>query len=164
MENKNARPNWDALTGLISVAFGLIYGYMSYSLPRAVFGNPFDPIYFPLGISIVAIFIGILLLVKSDFKLSIQAYRNLINEDDVKKNDRRRIFYTCLACVGYALLFEHLGYVISTSIFMFWVLTITSGIKEWKTSIIVALCFAVGVYFIFNTLLSISLPQLPFTE
>lgn len=164
MENKNARPNWDAFTGLFTVAFGLIYGYMSYSLPRAVFGNPLDPLYFPLGVSIVAIFIGILLLVKSDFKLSIQAYRNLINEDDVKKNDRRRIFYTCVVCIGYAVLFEHLGYVISTLMFMFCVLTITSGIKEWKKSVLIAFLFAVGVYFIFNTLLSISLPQLPFME
>lgn len=164
MENKNARPNWDALTGLFTVVFGLVYGYMSYSLPRAAFGNPLEPLYFPLGVSAVAIFIGILLLVKSDFKLSIQAYKNLINEDSVKKKDRRRILYTCITCIGYALTFEHLGYVISTMIFMFCVLTITSGIKEWKKSILIAVIFAIGVFFVFNILLSISLPQLPFME
>ena len=164
MENKNVSPNWDAFTGLFAVAFGLIYGYMAYSMPRAAFGNPLDPIYFPLGISAISILIGILLLVKSDFKASIQAYKNLINEDEVKKNDRRRILYTCIISVAYALLFEHLGYVISTFMFMFAMQTITSGKESWKKSIIIGLLFSVGVYFVFSTLLSISLPPMPFGE
>ena len=164
MENKNVRPNWDAFTGLFGVAFGLIYGFMSYSMPRAAFGNPMDPIYFPLGISAISLLIGILLLVKSDFKASVLAYKNLLNEDDSRKNDRRRILYTCMISVGYALLFEHLGYVISTFLFMFSMLTITSGKESWKKSIIIALLFSFGVYFVFSTLLSISLPPMPFGE
>jgi len=164
MKKNNVRPNWDAFTGLFAIGFGIIYGYMSYTMPRAAFGNPMDPIYFPLGVSVIAFLIGILLLVKSDFKASIQAYKNLIAEDDVKKNDRRRILYTCLISVVYALLFERLGYVISTFLFMVMMLTITSGKASWKKSIIISLVFSVGVYFVFNTLLSISLPPLPFSE
>ncbi|PJC87311.1 tripartite tricarboxylate transporter TctB family protein [Vibrio sp. HA2012] len=164
MENKNVRPNWDAFTGLFGVAFGLIYGYMTYTMPRAAFGNPMDPLYFPLGVSAVSVLIGILVLVKSDFKAAVLAYKNLINEDESRKNDRRRILYTCIIAVGYALVFEHLGYIISTFMFMFCMLTITSGKKSWMKSIIIALLFSVGVYFVFNTLLSISLPPLPFGE
>ncbi|WED23940.1 tripartite tricarboxylate transporter TctB family protein [Vibrio sp. JC009] len=164
MENKTVRPNWDAFTGLFGVGFGLIYGYMSYSMPRAAFGNPMDPIYFPLGISAISILIGILLLVKSDFKASVMAWTDLINEDEVKKNDRRRILYTCIISVGYALVFEHLGYVISTFLFMIAMLTITSGKETMVKNAIIAVLFSVGVYFVFSTLLSISLPPLPFME
>jgi putative tricarboxylic transport membrane protein len=164
MENNNVRPNWDAFTGLFGVAFGLIYGYMSYSMPRAAFGNPMDPLYFPLGVSAVSVLIGILLLVKSNFKASVLAYKNLINEDESRKNDRRRILYTCIISVGYAFTFEHLGYVISTFLFMLCMLTITCGKTSWKKSIFIALLFSVGIYFVFSTLLSISLPPLPFGE
>jgi putative tricarboxylic transport membrane protein len=162
MKSKNIRPNWDAFTGLFSVAFGLIYGGQAYTMPRAMFGNPMDPIYFPLGIALLAIFIGVCLLVKSNFKASVMAFTNIINESTIKKNDRRRIFYTCLISISYALLFEHVGYVISTFLFMSAMLTITRC--SWKTSIVVALVFAMAIFFIFNTLLAVSLPPLPFME
>lgn len=164
MEKNNVTPNWDAFTGLFAMGFALIYGYMSYSMPRAAFGNPMDPIYFPLGVSAVALLIGILLLVKSNFQASVLAFKNLISEDAVRKADRRRILYTCIISVGYALVFEHLGYIISTFLFMVSMLTITSGTKPWVKNIIIALLFSVGVFFVFNTLLSISLPPLPFAE
>ncbi|GLO63470.1 hypothetical protein MACH09_39780 [Vibrio sp. MACH09] len=164
MENKTVRPDWDAFTGLFGVGFGLVYGFMAYSMPRAAFGNPLDPIYFPLGIAVISILIGALLLIKSNFKASVMAYKELINEDDVKKNDRRRIFYTCIISIGYAVLFEHLGYVISTFLFMFIMLGITSGRDKLLKNAIIALVFSVGVFFIFSTMLSISLPPLPFTE
>lgn len=164
MDNKNVHPNWDAFTGLFSVTFGLIYGGHAYTMPRAMFGNPMDPIYFPLGIAFLAVLIGVLLLLNSNLKASLLAYKNIINEDAIKKNDRRRIFYTCIISVAYALLFEHLGYVISTFLFMAAMITITSGFKDWKKSVIVALIFSVAVFFIFNTLLAVSLPPLPFME
>ena len=164
MENKNDRPNWDAFTGLFTIAFGLIYGGQAYTMPRAMFGTPMDPIYFPLGIAAIAILIGALLLVKSNFKASILAYKEIINEDQSRKDDRKKILYTCMISVAYALLFEHLGYVLSTFGFMFVMLCITSGKSEWKKSVVIALLFAVGVFFIFNTLLAVSLPPLPFFE
>lgn len=164
MKNDHIKPNWDAFTGLFSIALGVIYGFLAYNMPRAAFGNPLDAIYFPLGIAVVAIIIGVLLLVKSDFKLSIVAYKELINEDADKKGDRKKILYTCLVSVVYALLFEHVGYVISTFVFMFSMLTITSGSNLWKRNIIISVLFACTVYFVFSTLLSISLPPLPFSE
>ncbi len=162
MENKNVRPNWDAFTGLFSIAFGLIYGTYAWFMPRPMFGNPMDPIYFPLGVAAVALIVGICLLVKSDFRAAKAALSELLNEDDAKKGDRKKILYTCLISIGYALLFYPLGYVISTFLFMAAMLTITSGFEAWKTSVIVALIFAVSVYFIFAELLAVSLPALPF--
>ncbi|MGF1695481.1 tripartite tricarboxylate transporter TctB family protein [Vibrio kyushuensis] len=164
MEQQKIRPNWDAFTGLFSIAFGLIYGGMTYAMPRAAFGNPLDPLYFPAGVAILTLIVGVILLLRSNMKASIQAYVNLINEDETKKYDRKRILYTCIVSIGYAMIFDTLGYVISTFLFMFAMLTITGGKEVWKRSTVVALVFAVTVFFIFSTLLSISLPPLPFME
>ncbi|HAS61478.1 MAG TPA: tripartite tricarboxylate transporter TctB family protein [Vibrio sp.] len=162
MENKKVHPNWDAFTGIFSIGFGLIYGGMTYAMPRAAFGNPLDPLYFPMGVAVLSVIVGCILLAKSNFKASVQAWVNLINEDETKKFDRKRILYTCMVSIGYALVFDTLGYVISTFMFLFAMLIITSGLSEWKKNALVAATFAVSVFFIFNTLLAISLPPLPF--
>mgnify|MGYP001123945697 CR=1 FL=1 len=161
---KEQSPNWDSFTGLVSIAFGTIYGIATWNMPRAAFGNAMDPLYFPLGVAGVAVVIGIILFAKSNFSASIQALKNLLAEDTIKKKDRRRVLYTCLVGVGYALIFERLGYVISTFVFMFAMLTITSGWQRWLRSLIVALLFSCCIFFVFSTLLSVSLPPLPFGE
>ncbi len=161
---KEHTPNWDSFTGLFSITFGIIYGIATWNMPRAAFGNSMDPLYFPLGVAGVAVFIGLILLVKSNFAASVQAIKNLLAEENIKKKDRRRVLYTCLVCVGYALIFDRLGYIISTFLFMFAMQTITSGWQRWLRSLIVAILFSCCIYFVFSTLLSVSLPPLPFGE
>jgi putative tricarboxylic transport membrane protein len=161
---KEQSPNWDSFTGLFSIAFGVIYGIATWNMPRAAFGNAMDPLYFPLGVAGVAVFIGLIMLVKSNFAASLQAMKNLLAEDNIKKKDRRRVLYTCLVGVGYALIFERLGYIISTFLFIFAMQTITSGWQRWLRSLIVAILFSGTIFFIFSTLLSVSLPPLPFGE
>ncbi len=161
---KEITPNWDFFTGLFSIAFGLIYGMATWSMPRAAFGNSMDPLYFPLGVAGVAVFIGVIMLVKSSSASSVQAMKNLLAEDKRKKTDRRRVLYTCLVGVGYALIFDRLGYIISTFLFMFAMLTITSGWQRWLRSLIVAILFSGTIFVVFSTLLSVSLPPLPFGE
>ncbi len=161
---KELNSNWDSFTGLFSIAFGLIYGIATWTMPRAAFGNAMDPLYFPLGVAGVAVFIGAIMLVKSNFAASVQAMKNLLAEDNTKKIDRRRVLYTCLIGVGYALIFDRLGYIISTFLFMFAMQTITSGWQRWLRSLIVAILFSCCIYFVFSTLLSVSLPPLPFGE
>jgi len=162
--NKQCAANWDAVTGLSSVLFGLIYGLAAWNMPRAAFGNPMDPLYFPLGIAGLAVLVGVILVAKSNFNASIQAVKNLLAASKTEKNNRKRILYTCLAAVGYAILFDRLGYVLSTFFFMFAMLTITSGWRRWRRSVVVAILFSVCIYLIFSTLLNVSLPPLPFVD
>lgn len=164
MDKNVTKPNWDALTGLLSLLGGIAYAIASYNLPRASFGNPLDPIYFPMGIAIVLMFIGAVLLIKSKPEAAILAIKNLLAEDASKKYDRRRILYTCIISVVYALTFEHLGYVISTALFMFVMLLITGGRKNLLKSALIALAFSICVYLLFSTMLSVSLPPMPFLE
>ncbi len=158
----NKEKNWDGLTGLVAVIFGLLYIYSIYTTPRANFGDPLDPLYFPYGIAFLFIFLGIILMIKGRVQPSIEAIKSIINEDGVKKRDRRRVLYTCLISIAYALVFEHLGYVLSTTIFMLAVLFLTNGVKKWKTNLSIALVFSLVIYILFSKLLGISLPPLPF--
>ncbi len=152
--------NFDALTGFVSLVFGLAYAFMVSQTPKANFGDPNAHLYFPYGIAFLFIILGLLLLIKGGIKPSINAVKSLLNEDAVKKQDRKRVLYTCILSLGYALGFEHLGYVLSTSIFMFLVLALMNGLKAWKINITISLLFSFTVFLIFSKFLGISLPTL----
>jgi putative tricarboxylic transport membrane protein len=156
------KSNWDGLTGLFSIVFGLAYGGYAYNLPQPMFGNPLEAIFLPLAVSAIAIFIGILLILTGGYKPSITAIKALLNENAQRKNDRRKIAITCIICVLYAMSFEHLGYVVSTSLFMFGTLTVTCGFSFWKKSALISIIFAGGIFITFNELLSVNLPPFPF--
>lgn len=160
MSTKQA--NWDGLTGLFSIIFGIAYGGYAYSMPKPMFGNPLEAIFLPLAISAIAIFIGVLLVIKGGIGPSILAVKTLLNEDAQKKNDRRKIAITCLICIFYAMTFEHLGYVVSTSIFMFLMLLVTCGKAFWRKAALISLIFSGSIYIIFNHMLSVNLPPFPF--
>ena len=158
----NIKSNWDGLTGLFSITFGLAYGGYAYSLPQPMFGNPLEAIFLPLAVSAIAIFIGVLLIFTGGISPSIMAIKALLNESSQRKEDRRKIAITCVICIFYAMLFEHVGYVISTSLFMFSTLTVTCGKSFWKKSALISIIFAVGIFITFNELLSVNLPPFPF--
>ncbi|WP_153448891.1 tripartite tricarboxylate transporter TctB family protein [Vibrio algicola] len=155
------QPNWDGLTGLFSIVFGLTYGGYAYNMPQPMFGNPLEAIFMPLAISAIAIFIGVLLIIKGGIQPSILAIKSLLNESQQRKVDRRKIAITCVISFLYALTFEHLGYVVSTFFFMFAMLMVTCGQQYWKKGALIAFVFATGVFFTFNDLLSVNLPPFP---
>jgi putative tricarboxylic transport membrane protein len=76
----------------------------------------------------------------------------------------RNIAIVAALCVGYALLFERVGYVISTFLFLCTVLFLFNGLRRWKVSLIVSVAFSVGVYFLFGSVLGIQLPSMPFLD
>lgn len=155
------QPNWDGLTGLFSILFGLAYGGYAYNMPQPMFGNPLEAIFMPLAISVIMLFIGVLLIIKGGITPSVIAIRSLLNEDKQRKNDRKKIAITCVICFFYALSFEHVGYVISTFFFMFAMLMVTCGVSYWKKGAIISIIFAGGIFFTFNDLLSVNLPPFP---
>lgn len=154
--------NWDGLTGLFSITFGLSYGGYAYQLPQPMFGNPLEAIFMPLAISAIAIFIGVLLIIKGGITPSIDAVKAMLHEDQQQKTNRKKIAVTCCICVLYAATFEHLGYILSTFVFMFSMLVVTSGLKQWKQNLVIAVAFSLGVFITFNELLSVNLPPFPF--
>lgn len=72
------------------------------------------------------------------------------------------IAYTCVVSIIYALLFERIGFVFSTFLFMQAVLMVVNGKMKWKTNTMVSAFFSIGIYVVFAKLFGISLPITPF--
>jgi putative tricarboxylic transport membrane protein len=157
----NKKIDFNAVTGIVVTLMGVIYLVMSLLLPRASIGNAMDPLYFPMGLGVLLVLIGLLLFLKSDRTVIKLAIASMFVKSDKDREVSRMVFLTCVTAVLYGLLFEHLGFVISTFGFMMSVLLITNG-KKYLVNTLVAGIFSISIFALFNYALGIPLPGLPF--
>ncbi|MCT4619979.1 MAG: tripartite tricarboxylate transporter TctB family protein [Marinisporobacter sp.] len=163
MEKAKKKLDFNGLTGLITLIIALIYGFMAYTLPKAAIGNPMAPAMYPLILAGALGVLGIILIIKSDLRKSIASFEILKKEaTDQDRLNAKMITKTCCFALLYTIAFDHLGYVISTFIFLQMMLILINGKEKWKVNTLVALFFSVGIYMIFSKLLGIYLPQIPF--
>lgn len=152
---------YNGLTGIVVFVFGIIYSILSYFLPRAVIGNSMAPIYFPAGLGFLLIIMGILLYIKSEKSKIKESLLLIFNKSEKDREVGKMVFYTCAAAILYAVIFEKVGFVVATFLFMISILSITNK-KKHIVNTIVASVFSFTIYALFNYALGIPLPGLPF--
>jgi len=156
--------NRSALTGLIAILLGIIYSYQSYHLPRAAIGKAMAPIYFPLGLGILMVIFGIILFTQTWFKYGIKFHTESTEKKPGLSYTTKLIMFTSTISIIYALLFDVLGYVLSTILFLGTILFVVNGKKQWKVNMLVSISFALAIYLVFSNLLGIVLPKMPFVN
>lgn len=149
------------ITGIVSILLGVVYTAQAWVLPRATIGNPLGPILFPLILGVGITVLGALLLVQEHLRV-----KGLPADGKASVSFTLTVFGKSIAivtgfCVLYVVLFERLGYVLSTFLFLGSVLFLFNGKGRWKITLIVATCFSVGVYVLFGSVLGIQLPRMP---
>ena len=133
---------------------------MAFNFPDATIGRPMEPKIFPIMLGIVLTILGLALLIEELIKNS---KNKDANKETIKLsfgNNGKKIAITIINAIAYAMLFNILGYVISTIIFLEIELLIFGGLKSWKVSTIVSILFSVIAFLIFNTFLGLYLPKL----
>ena len=148
------------IAGIVSILVGVVYSIQAYSLPRATIGNPMAPVLFPLALGLIMTLCGIVLVV---LELKKCGWQFSISKPSLNYTGKL-IAFTCIASIIYAFLFEEIGYVLSTFLFMEAILFAINGKEQWKINTIVSLCFSVGIYVIFSKLLGIVLPMMPILD
>ena len=150
--------NISLLSGIISLLIGLIYTIMAFMLPDAALGNPGAPRFFPLALGFSMIILAALLLAEELKKAKASGEKTAGFKID---ENLKKIGLTCLFSILYAVLFDKLGYVISTVLFLEGELYLFNGLKKWKTNTAVALVFSLFIYILFSKLLGVYLPMTP---
>ena len=148
------------VSSIITIAVGLTYMIMAFNFPDATIGRPMEPKIFPIMLGIVLTILGLALLIEELIKNS---KNKDANKETIKLsfgNNGKKIAITVINAIAYALLFNILGYVLSTIIFLEIELLIFGGLKSWKISTIVSVIFSIIAFLIFNTLLGLYLPKL----
>lgn len=146
------------VSSIITMAVGLTYMIMALNFPNATVGRPLEPKIFPVILGIAMTILGFALLIDELIKNSKSKDKETIKLSF--GNNGKKIAITVINAIAYALLFNILGYVLSTIIFLEVELLIFGGLKSWKISTIVSVIFSIIAFLIFNTLLGLYLPKL----
>lgn len=154
--------NLSKIASLFFLLIGIIYTIMSIQLPNASIGRPYTPKIFPTALGVLLIGLSIALLVK-EFRTTTEpgetAPKTGFDVENVKQ-----IGLTAVCALLYAVLFDRLGYVISTMLFLEGVLFVFNGPARWKQNTLVSVIFSIVVYVLFYKLLNVYLPPFPFFE
>lgn len=152
------RPN--AWVGLVAIVFGAAYGIQAMGLPRARIGNPMAPLYFPMGLAVIMVFLGAVTFI-------VEARKGLNSDDKAKRpqfhfKSMKLILYVIVLCLIYTFLFDRIGFVLSTIVFLMAMLTgINSGRQKLAQNAIITVIFSFGMWYVFVNLFQISLPASP---
>jgi putative tricarboxylic transport membrane protein len=137
---------------------------MAYQLPAASIGNPSAPKIFPGMLGVLMVGLAIIVLVQEARAISAGDNQATSKEPGIDLENARQIGLTTVCGIIYAVLFDRVGYVIATIIFLEGVLSIFNGYKNWKQNTLVAVIFSVVVYVLFFKILNVYLPPFPFFE
>lgn len=154
--------NSNMKAGIVSLIFGLTYTLGALNLTKSTVGNPLGPIIYPMLLGIMMSILGAISLYNGLRKQKIEG--KVINEKFVLTQPIKMIIFSCVASVVYALIFDLLGYVIATTIFMLMLLFAINGKVKWKTNILVAVIFSISIYLLFSKVFYITLPTLPYFD
>lgn len=143
-------------TGVLSLVLGIAYFINALTIRKASIGNPMAPKVFPIVLGLLMIIFSLVLIFRE-----VKENRNYKISGNLDKNGKM-ILYTSLSCILYALVFNKLGYVLSTVLFLEIILSLFNGVKNYKVNTMVSLAFSVVIYFVFSNLLGIILPTMPF--
>jgi putative tricarboxylic transport membrane protein len=154
--------NLQVIANLFFLLLAIAYGMCALLLPPAAFGDPNAPKVYPLIIAGVLAVLSFVLL-----RLEMGKQKLGTAEGKVKfelRDEGKLVAFVSVLCVLYALIFERAGYVVSTFLFIESVMLYISKGKKMLSPTILALAFAVGIYFLFNHVFGITLPAMPFLD
>lgn len=143
--------NPSIIVGIAGLILGIAYTVQSLQLPKASIGNPWAPIYFPLSLGIFMTVLSVALLI-----INIPT-RKVFKKPDIPV-PWLLIIGTLIIGVGYALLFDRIGFIPSTIIFVVALLFLVGGTKGWLLNIVLAIALTLGIWYSFEKILYISLP------
>ena len=144
------------LTSLFITVLGLVYAFAAFTLPQAAYGRPHEPKIFPAILACFLIAFGAAQLFQE-----IRARREAGGGKTFSGKAAAQIVATIANCLLYALVFERIGFVFSTILFLMIEFVIFDSWRVWKRGIIISVVFAVLMYLVFGLLLGIVLPRSP---
>jgi putative tricarboxylic transport membrane protein len=137
-----------------------IYLYVDAGLPTARIGDPLGPKAFPALVG------GGLILSALLLALETWSKRRVLDDTTVepRSKDEKHLYLVMIGMVAWAglyyFVFETLGYLLATPIFLFGLLSYFNH-RKYLTNVLVALGFTAVVYLLFSILLGVPLPAGP---
>jgi hypothetical protein len=150
---KNRIDRTDFLTGVILFLFAAWYGVQAWRLPRVHLQDVIDSHVYPMVLSFVLGLLSVGLMLKGLWKGEKQRGSWLPS-----KKALGQIFFLFLALIAYILLFQNLGYISSSIIFMVGILKFLDRQRSLLAILILSLLISGVCYTLFVYLFNIQVP------
>jgi len=145
--------------GLVLFIFSIIYLYLSFQLP-AYNLVPVDADAIPLVLGFLLMILSIVLFFIKDTKQDYEKQKSTLPEN---KKDTVMLITVAVFIIIYIVILQSFGFIISSLLFIF-LTTLLLGYRRHIVNFIVSISVPIVFYYLFDTLLKISLPSgfLPF--
>lgn len=146
------KKTFDTIAGCVFLVVGLFFVVGSQGISRSSYGSNVGPDVFPFGLGIILMLLAVIVI--------YQARRLKDNAKEKGARDTKRLGFLLLGTVVYVFVFETLGYVISTFLYLVFVFQLMER-KRLFTSIAISAFFSCFVYTVYVTVFQGTLPPLP---
>ena len=143
---------FDRYASIVFLMIGLIVVIESQKIPDSAYGSSVGPKIFPM-------WLGIILLVLS-LRLLYETFKYKAEAASTEKIQYKKFIIILVSAILYAFALEKIGYVVSTFIFLL-IAFQTMERGRLLPSVIIAVGFSFGIYYMFAEFLGGSLPGFP---
>ena len=147
---------YDRVGGLIWTILGILLCIGSVQLRLGNFNKP-GPGFIPFLSGAFLILLGLILTLVTFLKESGEEEKTR-NEKIWVKENWKRIFYPLFSLFGYILLLDHVGFLITTFLFLFFLFKLTAP-KRWTMPLILSGGTVILSYLIFSVWLKCQFPK-----
>lgn len=147
----------DRLAALIFLAVVVVYGGAGFTLTASLQGDIVGPAFFPRILTVLGLMLGVVLFVRGGRADAGKA--SAAGTDHDRDSDVTALVPAALL-VGYALLFQPLGFLLATPLFLFATFRYF-GQKGWLVTAACALAITTVTFGLFRYLLDLRLPLGP---
>ncbi|MCO4347157.1 tripartite tricarboxylate transporter TctB family protein [Staphylococcus agnetis] len=140
---------------VVLFTIGCVYLIVTLNVPLSRIGDAQSPKYFPLIMAFDLMMLSLIYLFQEYLKrhASFDAFKHLF-----KGRALKLILCSIVLILLYALAFERIGFLISTTIFLGAMLFLINGVSHWLQNLIIAITFSGIAWYTFSQLLDVSLP------
>lgn len=143
------------ITPMFFLGVGIVYLILTFNLTRSRVGDPNGPLYFPLLIGALLVVFSLIYFIQ-EWKQRSEKFEQL--KELFIGRAPFLIVSTLVLIFVYTFLFERIGFLFSTIIFLTGLLFIVNGKKPWIKNILIAIIFSFVSWYSFSELLNVSLP------
>lgn len=146
----------DRKVSIFIIAFGCVATAISNTFSRSTAIDPVGPALYPLAVSVVITILGVLMALST-----IKDAKGKEEKAGKKVAKGRTLIYIIAICLGYWIVFDTLGFIITNTLTLLGIVSIL-GERNMKKVIVFALATTLILYFVFRVGLGILLPPIPF--
>jgi putative tricarboxylic transport membrane protein len=153
-QRRSPRP-WLLAAGAAITAFGAFALWKAFEIAQPTAYRPMGPRVFPVIISVSLIILGVLFIIETLRGADPDLEEHVATE--LRTADQRQVAILIATLVVYTALFNRLGYVVATTLFLPTVARVL-GSRRLLRDVVVGAAVAVSAFLVFTKLLSIDLP------